>query len=111
MVFAVGVFVIALGLIASERVDRTKVALLGATVVVLAGTLTQEQAIEAVDFNTIGLLVGMIIMVRVTETTGVYTWLAIRAGQLSRGEPILVVLAFSVVTAVLSAFLDNVTTI
>jgi Na+/H+ antiporter NhaD/arsenite permease-like protein len=111
MVFAIAVFVVALGLIASERVDRTKVALLGATIVVLAGTLDQEQAIEAIDFNTIGLLVGMMIMVRVTETTGVYTWLAIRAGQLSRGEPLLVVLALAVTTAVLSAFLDNVTTI
>ena len=80
MAFAIAVFVVALALIASERVDRTKVALLGATLVVLAGTLDQEQAIEAVDFNTIGLLVGMMIMVRVTETTGVYTWLAIRAG-------------------------------
>ena len=68
--FAIAVFVVALALIASERVDRTKIALLGATLVVLAGTLDQEQAIEAVDFNTIGLLVGMMIMVRVTETTG-----------------------------------------
>src|SRR5689334_7676292 len=111
MTLAVGVFAVALGLIASERVDRTKIALLGATIVVLAGTLDQEQAIEAIDFNTIGLLVGMMIMVRVTETTGVYTWLAIRAGQLSRGEPLLVVVSLAVTTAVLSAFLDNVTTI
>src|SRR4051794_29185884 len=108
---AVGAFVVALGLIASERVDRTKIALLGAPVVVLAGTLDQEQAIEAIDSNTIGLLVGMMIMVRVTETTGVYTWLAIRAGQWSRGEPIRVVAALALTTAVLSAFLDNVTTI
>ena len=95
MAVAVATFLIALALIASERVDRTKVALLGATLVVLlAGTLEQEQAIEAIDFNTIGLLVGMMIMVRVTETTGVYTWLAIRAGQLSRGRPLAVVLAW-----------------
>ena len=87
MPFAISVFAVALALIASERVDRTKIALLGATLVVLAGTLDQEQAIEAVDFNTVGLLVGMMIMVRITETTGVYTWVAIRAGQLSRGRP------------------------
>ena len=111
MAFAIAVFVVALALIASERVDRTKIALLGATLVVLAGTLSQEQAIEAIDFNTIGLLVGMMIMVRVTETTGVYTWLAIRAGQLSKGRPLAVVLALAITTAVLSAFLDNVTTI
>jgi Na+/H+ antiporter NhaD/arsenite permease-like protein len=111
LAFAIAVFVIALALIASERVDRTKIALLGATLVVLAGTLDQEEAIEAVDFNTIGLLVGMMLMVRVTETTGVYTWLAIKAGQLSRGRPLYVVLSLAITTAVLSAFLDNVTTI
>jgi Na+/H+ antiporter NhaD/arsenite permease-like protein len=111
MAFAVAVFLLALAAIASERVDRTKIALLGATLVVLAGTLDQEQAIEAVDFNTIGLLVGMMLMVRMTETTGVYTWVAIRAGQLSRGRPLAVVMALALTTAVLSAFLDNVTTI
>jgi Na+/H+ antiporter NhaD/arsenite permease-like protein len=111
MAFAVAVFVVALAAIASERVDRTKIALLGATLVVLAGTLDQEQAIESIDFNTIGLLVGMMLMVRMTETTGVYTWVAIRAGQLSRGRPLAVVMALAVTTAVLSAFLDNVTTI
>jgi Na+/H+ antiporter NhaD/arsenite permease-like protein len=78
---------------------------------VLAGTLDQEHAIEAIDFNTIGLLVGMMLMVRMTETTGVYTWVAIRAGQLSRGRPFAVVMALAITTAVLSAFLDNVTTI
>lgn len=111
MAFAIAVFVVCLAVIASERVDRTKVALFGATLVVLVGTLDQEQAIEAIDFNTIGLLVGMMLMVRVTETTGVYTWLAIRAGQLSRGRPVAIVVALAVTTAVLSAFLDNVTTI
>jgi Na+/H+ antiporter NhaD/arsenite permease-like protein len=110
MTFAVILFGLALALIASERVDRTKVALAGATLIVLTATLDQEHAIEAIDWNTIGLLVGMMVLVRVTETTGVYTWLAIRAGQWSRGRPLAVVLALSVTTAVLSAFLDNVTT-
>jgi Na+/H+ antiporter NhaD/arsenite permease-like protein len=108
---AVAIFAVALGLIASERVDRTKVALLGASLMLLTQTLDQEQAVEAIDFNTIGLLVGMMLMVRLTETTGVYTWLAIRAGQWSRGRPLAIVLALSVTTAVLSAFLDNVTTV
>ena len=111
MAVAVVVFVAALAVIASERVDRTTVALLGGTFVVLVGTLEQEAAIEAIDFNTIGLLVGMMLMVRVTEATGVYTWLAIRAGQWSGGRPLAVVLALCVTTAVLSAFLDNVTTV
>lgn len=111
MTAAVVIFVGALALIASERIDRTKVALLGATLVVLAQLIDQEHAIEAVDFNTIGLLVGMMLMVRLTELTGVYTWLAIRAGQWSQGRPLAVVLSLAITTAVLSAFLDNVTTV
>ncbi len=111
MTVAILIFVVALALIASDRVDRTKVALIGMTLVVLTQVSAQEQAIEAIDFNTIGLLVGMMLMIRLTETTGVYTWLAIRAAQWSRGRPLAVVLALAVTTAVLSAFLDNVTTI
>ena len=108
---AVIIFILALALIATERVDRTKVALLGAVLVLLTQTIEQERAIEAIDWNTLGLLVGMMIVVRVTEPTGAYTWVAIRAGQLSKGRPFAVVLALSVTTAVLSAFLDNLTTV
>ena len=95
MTVAVILFGTALGVIASERVHRTKVALAGATLILLTGTLNQEEAIAAVDFNTIGLLVGMMVMVRITEATGVYTWLAIRAGQWSGGRPLAVVLSLS----------------
>jgi Na+/H+ antiporter NhaD/arsenite permease-like protein len=108
---AVGIFVAALAIIASERVHRTKVALIGAILVILTQTIDQEHAIEAVDWNTIGLLAGMMLIVRLTETTGVYTYLAIRAGQVSRGRPLAVVLALAGATALLSAFLDNLTTV
>jgi Na+/H+ antiporter NhaD/arsenite permease-like protein len=108
---AVGIFALALAAIASERIHRTKVALLGAILVLVTQTIDQETAIEAVDWNTIGLLAGMMLIVRLTETTGVYTYLAIRAGQLSKGQPFLVVLALAGTTAVLSAFLDNLTTV
>jgi Na+/H+ antiporter NhaD/arsenite permease-like protein len=111
MAFAVVLFAAALAVIASERVHRTKVALIGAVLLLLTQTIDQEQAVEAIDWNTLGLLVGMMLMVKVTETTGVYTWLAIRAGQLSRGRPLAVVLALATTTAVLSAFLDNLTTV
>jgi len=111
VILAVGVFTVALVVIATDRVDRTKVALLGAVLVVLAQVIDQEHAIEAIDFNTLGLLAGMMLMVRMTETTGVYTYLAIRAGQLSGGRPIAVVLALAGTTALLSAFLDNLTTV
>ena len=111
MEFAIIVFVAALTLIAFEWVHRTKVAMLGAAIVVVSQTVEQEVAIESIDFNTIGLLAGMMLIVRVTEPTGVYNYLAIRAGQLAKGRPFGVVVAMACTTAVLSAFLDNLTTI
>jgi Na+/H+ antiporter NhaD/arsenite permease-like protein len=111
MAVAVAIFVIALAVIASDRFDRTKVALVGAVLVLLTQTIDQHTAIEAVDWNTLGLLAGMMIMVKLTEPTGVFNWLAIRAGQLSRGRPLAVVTSLALTTAVLSAFLDNLTTI
>jgi Na+/H+ antiporter NhaD/arsenite permease-like protein len=111
MALAIVIFAGALALIASERVDRTKVAMLGAVLVLITQVIDQEHAIAAIDFNTIGLLTGMMVMVKLTETSGVYTWVAIRAGQLSRGRPLAVVASLAVTTAVLSAFLDNLTTV
>jgi Na+/H+ antiporter NhaD/arsenite permease-like protein len=111
VVAAIAVFAGALALIASERVDRTKVALGAMAVVLVTGTIAQEAAIEAIDWNTLGLLAGMMIMVKITEPTGVYAWLAIHAGQRSRGRPFAVLLALAGTTALLSAFLDNLTTV
>ena len=112
MAIAVSTFLIVLALIAAERVHRTKVALLGAAIVTLfVAEFDQEKAIESVDFNTIGLLVGMMILVYVTQQSGVYDYIAVRAGQLSKGRPLAVVLSMAVTTAVLSALLDNLTTI
>jgi Na+/H+ antiporter NhaD/arsenite permease-like protein len=111
MAAAVILFAAALAVIASERVHRTKVALLGAVLLLLTQTIDQHAAIEAIDWNTLGLLAGMMLMVKVTEPTGVYTWLAIKAGQLSQGRPLWVVVSLACTTAVLSAFLDNLTTV
>ena len=113
MAVAVITFIVALAVIASERVNRTKVALIGAAIVVLfAGAdYDQELAVEAIDFNTIGLLAGMMILVYLTQETGIYDWLAIKAGQFSKGRPFWVVISLAATTAVLSAFLDNLTTI
>jgi Na+/H+ antiporter NhaD/arsenite permease-like protein len=112
MALAVITFGVALALIATERIHRTKVALLGAAIMVLfVAGFDQEKAIEAVDFNTIGLLAGMMILVHVTQQTGIYDYIAVRAGQLSRGDPFRVVLSLAGTTAILSAFLDNLTTI
>jgi Na+/H+ antiporter NhaD/arsenite permease-like protein len=111
MAFAIAVFALALLALATDRIDRTKVALVGASLVVLSQTIEQDEAIEAVDWNTIGLLAGMMLMVKLTEPTGVYNYLAIRAGQISKGRPFAVAASLAVTTAVLSAFLDNLTTI
>jgi Na+/H+ antiporter NhaD/arsenite permease-like protein len=111
MLLAILIFAAALALIASERADRTKVALGGGVAVLLTQTIDQHVAIEAIDWNTLGLLAGMMLMVKVTEPTGVYTWLAIKAGQLSGGRPLWVVVALAGTTALLSAFLDNLTTV
>ena len=112
MAVAVATFLVVLAVIATERVHRTKVALLAATVMVLfVAGFDQDKAIEAVDFNTIGLLAGMMILVFLTQQSGVYDYIAIRAGQISRGRPLAVVMSLAGTTAVLSAFLDNLTTI
>ncbi len=110
-VLAAVIFVAALGAIAFEWTHRTKVALLGAGLMVLLGVLDEEQAIEAVDWSTLGLLVGMMVIVGLTERTGVFTYLALRVGQLSRGRPLRLIFLLAGVTGVLSAFLDNLTTI
>jgi Na+/H+ antiporter NhaD/arsenite permease-like protein len=112
MAIAVATFLIAVAIIASERMHRTNVALLGAAIVVLfVGDFSQEKAIESVDFNTIGLLAGMMILVYLTQQTGVYDYVAIRAGQLSGGRSFAVTMSLAGTTALLSAFLDNLTTI
>lgn len=98
-------------LVASERVQRTKVALGGAGIVALTGLVSQEEAIEAVDWGVLGLLAGMMILVWGTERTGIFTYLAIRVGQASRGRPVRLIFGLTATTAVASAFLDNVTTI
>jgi hypothetical protein len=89
MPVAIGIFVVALGIIVSDRVHRTKVALAGAVAIVVTQTIGQERAIAAIDFNTLGLLAGMMLIFRLTETTGIYAYLAIRAGQLAGGRPVL----------------------
>jgi Na+/H+ antiporter NhaD/arsenite permease-like protein len=110
-VVAVGIFLAALILIAFEWTHRTKVALCGAAAVVLLGILEQEQAIAAIDWSTLGLLVGMMVIVGLTERTGVFTYLALRVAQLSRGRPMRLVFLLAGVTGVMSAFLDNLTAI
>jgi len=110
--FAVALFVVVLALIAFEVVNRTVAALFGAAILISFGVLEQEQAAtEFIDWNTIGLLAGMMVIVAILEKTGVFEYLAIKSAQWGRARPGRILILLSVVTAVLSAFLDNVTTV
>jgi Na+/H+ antiporter NhaD/arsenite permease-like protein len=97
--------------IAFEWVHRTKAALVGAGLVVVVGVIDLDRAIEAVDWSTLGLLTGMMILVGLTERTGVFTYLALRTAQLSKGRPFRLIFLLAGVTGVTSAFLDNLTSI
>jgi Na+/H+ antiporter NhaD/arsenite permease-like protein len=108
---ALAIFVVTSGAIASDRVDRTLAALLGAVAVILAGIVTQEDGFHAVDWNVIFLLFGMMVIAGVLRRTGVFSWLAVRTVRVARGEPLAILLLLAGITALLSAFLDNVTTI
>ena len=111
MLIAVGVLVATYAAVMSEKINRSIVALLGALLMIVLGILTQEQAIEGIDFNTIGLLVGMMIIVSITRKCGVFEYLAIWSAKLVKASPAGILAMLAVVTAVASALLDNVTTV
>jgi Na+/H+ antiporter NhaD/arsenite permease-like protein len=110
-VLAIAIFVLALAVIAFEWVHRTKVALVGAAAMVIIGVLDETDAIRAVDWATLGLLTGMMIIVGLTERTGIFTYLALQVARRSGGRPLRLVFLLALTTAVLSAFLDNLTTV
>ena len=105
------IFAVVYALIATDRLDKTLAALLGGTVVVLLGIVSQETAFEAIDLNVIFLLAGMMILAGILRRTGFFQWVAIRSVKIAGGEPYRLLIVLSVVSAVISAFLDNVTTI
>lgn len=108
---AVGVFLLVMAAIISEKVHRSVAALAGAVVLLLTHVLTVDTAAEYVDLNTIGVLVGMMLFVAVVKSSGLFEYIAIRSAKLTRGQPMAILAVFTVITAVLSAFLDNVTTV
>jgi len=110
-VVAASAFAVALLAIALEFGHRTKVALVGAAIVVVVGALDVDTAIASVDWATLGLLVGMMIIVGLTEPTGVFSYLALQVARLSGGRPFRLIVLLALMTGVLSAFLDNLTAI
>lgn len=110
-IIAVCVFLLVMAAIISEKVHRSVAAMAGAVVLLLAHVLTIDTAADYVDLNTIGVLVGMMLFVSVVKSSGMFEYIAIQSAKLTRGQPIAILAVFTVITAVLSAFLDNVTTV
>lgn len=108
---ATTVFIAVYALVISEKINRAILALLGAGLMILCGVLNQEAAIRGVDFNTIGLLLGMMVIVAITGRSGVFQYVAIWSAKKVNAQPIGVMIMLSLVTAVFSALLDNVTTV
>jgi Na+/H+ antiporter NhaD/arsenite permease-like protein len=106
-----GIFLVAYALIASERFDRTLIALLGGVSVVVLGIIDQEEAFGAIDLNVIFLLAGMMVLAGGLSRTGFFEYVAGQAIHLSRGQPFRLLLVLSLLTALLAAVLDNVTTV
>jgi len=109
--FAGSLFVLTYLLIITERLNRAIIAMAAAALMIIGGVLTQEAAVRGVDFNTIGLLTGMMIIVGITRDSGVFQYLAIRSAKVVKADPWGILVMLMLVTALLSALLDNVTTV
>lgn len=114
-IIALLIFVITLYLIFSEKLHRTIAGLLGAAAMLIVGKVfgfySETEAIETIDFSTLGLLLGMMILVALLEPTGIFEFIAIKAAQFSKGKPGKLLVLLGLITTVLSMFLDNVTTV
>jgi Na+/H+ antiporter NhaD/arsenite permease-like protein len=108
---AAAVFLITYAVIATERVDRTVAALAGGVLMLLLGIVSQEEGFAAIDLDVILLLASMMVIAGVLRETGFFQWVAIRSVHVAGGDPIRLLIVLALVTAVLSAFLDNVTTV
>ncbi|MBQ9245964.1 ArsB/NhaD family transporter [bacterium] len=121
IVISAVILILAYVLIALEKIPKVTIALIGAAIVVFSGLVSQDKIAEAglnenyfinfIDFNVIFLLVSMMIIVNITTRCGVFKWIAIELLKLTKGKPILVLVSLAFFTAILSAFLDNVTTV
>lgn len=110
-VIAIIVFVVVIGLIISEKVNSAAAALAGAMTLVVTGVMSAHRALSYIDFNTIGLLVGMMVLVAIIRQSGLFEYVAIKAAKMVHGDPWKIMIAFILLTAVLSGILDNVTTV
>ena len=110
-IVAVAVFVVVMITIMTEKLHRSLAAITGAMIVLALHVMPFDAAMEHIDFNTLGVLLGMMLFVSVVKLSGVFELLAIKCARLAKGDPWKIMLLFVLLTAVLSAFLDNVTTV
>jgi Na+/H+ antiporter NhaD/arsenite permease-like protein len=111
VVLAIAIFVATYALIATERLEKATAALAGGVAMILLGVVSQEQAFEHIDLNVIFLLAAMMVLAGIIRGTGVFGWMAVRAARIAAGDPYRLLVVLSIVTAVASAVLDNVTTV
>ena len=110
-IISIIIFVVVMGFIATEKIHRTTAALAGAVALLLFGIISFDTGIEHIDFGTLGVLVGMMLFVGVVKGSGIFEYLAIKSAKAVKGNPWLIMVVFCLITCILSAFLDNVTTI
>ena len=112
---ATAIFIVSYGLIVSEKLDKTKVALIGAGLMMVLKIVNQHEAFYeetfSIDYNVIFLLIGMMIIVNILSKTGLFQFLAVKVAKMAKGNPSLILIFFACITAILSALLDNVTTV
>ncbi|WP_434799622.1 SLC13 family permease [Terrisporobacter vanillatitrophus] len=110
-IISILIFAAVILFIVTEKIDRTVAAISGAVLMIITNVLTLEKAISHIDFNTIGVLMGMMIVVSIVKNSGLFEYIAIYAAKKSKGNPWKIMVYFIIITAVLSALLDNVTTV
>ena len=110
-IISILIFVVVMVFIATEKIHRTTAALAGAVALILFGIVDFDTGVEHIDFATLGVLVGMMLFVGIVKGSGIFEFLAIKAAKIAKGDPWRVMLVFGLITAVLSAMLDNVTTV
>ena len=110
-IIAIVIFLVTMAAIMTEKLHRTVAAVAGALLLILTGVLSVESGFSYVDLNTLGALIGMMLFVAVVKNSGIFEYIAIKAAKIAKGRPWPLMVLFALITAVLSAFLDNVTTV
>lgn len=110
-IIAIVIFLVTMAAIMTEKLHRTVAAVAGALLLILTGVLLVESGFSYVDLNTLGVLIGMMLFVAVVKNSGIFEYIAIKAAKIAKGRPWPLMVLFALITAVLSAFLDNVTTV